>query len=77
MTKRYTLSEYYELENTAYELQKEIFQLRMNIMNGDYSLENRKRLQLLEKELEIVVPQIARDIESGEIDYGTHLTRIK
>ena len=70
MTKSYTLSEYYEL-------QKEIFQLRMNIMNGDYSLENRKRLQLLEKELEIVVPQIARDIESGEIDYGTHLTRIK
>ncbi len=70
MTKRYTLSEYYELEN-------EIFKLRTNIMNGDYNLETRKRLQSLEKELDLIVSQIARDIESGEIDYGTHLTRIK
>lgn len=70
MTKKYTLSEYYELQN-------EILKLRISINNGDWTIETRRRLQSLERELELILPQISRDIESGEIDYGTHLTRIK
>ena len=61
--KKYTLKDFYDLE-------EEILELRLSLKKGNFNNETRKKLYLLELEYEKVSSQISWDIENGNIDYG-------